>query len=88
MTIGGRGSNGHGVAVDGDADLVQQVLGLLAVERGVAQVDQHQVHVGAAGEHRDAGLGDVGAGQPLGEDPGAGQRALLALGELLRCRRS
>src|SRR5690606_31737007 len=33
---------GHGVAVHGDADLVQEVLRLLAVERRVAQVDQDQ----------------------------------------------
>ena len=47
----------HGVAVDGDADLVQAVLGLLAVELGLAQVDEHEVHVGAAGQHVDAVAG-------------------------------
>ena len=47
----------HRVAVDGDADVVQAVLGLLAVELGVAQVDEHEVHVGAAGEDVDAVAG-------------------------------
>ena len=78
----------HGVAVDGDADPVQPVLGLLAVQLGVAQVHQDQVHVGAAGDHGDPGRGDVGRQQPLGEDPGALQRALLAVLELLGRRRS
>ncbi len=40
---------GNGVAVDGDADLVQQILGGLSVQRRVTQVDQHQMDVGAAG---------------------------------------
>ena len=53
--VGGRGSNGHRVAVDGDADLVQPVLGLLAVEVGLAQVGEHEVDVGAAGEHVHSG---------------------------------
>ena len=42
------------VAVDGDADLVEKVLTLLAVELRVAQVDEHEVDVGAAGEDADA----------------------------------
>ena len=74
---------GDGVAVDGDADLGQAVLGLLAVELGVAQVDEHEVHVGAAGEHVDrAGR----AQQLIGERLGAGHRALLALAEELGLR--
>ena len=42
----------NGVAVHGDSDAVQPVFGLLAVEFGFAQIDQHQVHVGAAGRPR------------------------------------
>lgn len=52
---------------------MEPVLGLLAVQLGVAQVDQDQVHVGAAGEDGDAHLGDVRLDQALGEDPGAVQ---------------
>ena len=76
----------HGVAVDRDADLVQAVLGLLAGQLGlaVAQVDEHQVHVGAAGEHVDA---VAGAEQLGGERLRAGDRAALALGEQLARRR-
>jgi hypothetical protein len=37
------------------------------------------VHVGAPGEDRDAGLGDVGGGEPLGEDAGALQGAVAAI---------
>ncbi len=59
VTIGGRGSNGHRVAVDGDADLVEQIFALLAVELTVAQVDEHQVDIGATGQYRYPGLGDV-----------------------------
>src|SRR5699024_5334618 len=44
----------NGIAVNGDANLVQQILRLLAIELGVAQVSQHQVNIGAAGEHLDA----------------------------------
>ena len=65
-----------GVAVDGDADVVQPVLGLLAVEVRVAQVDQHQVHVGAAGQHVHAAREQL-----LAHDPRARARALLALAE-------
>ena len=84
MTIGGRGSFGIGVAVDRDADLVEPVLGLLAVQLGVAQVDQDQVHVRAAGQHGDARARPTsGLDQPLGEDAGAVQGALLALLELV-----
>ncbi len=64
-----------GVAVDGDADLVQPVLGLLAVQLGVAQVDQHQVDVGAAGAAPTMpGVLHVRLRQPLGEDLRAAQR--------------
>jgi hypothetical protein len=52
-TIGGRGSNGTALRLTVMPMVVQAVLGLLAVELGVAQVDQHQVHVGAAGQHVD-----------------------------------
>jgi hypothetical protein len=74
---------GDGVAVDRDADPVQPVLGLLTVQLRVAQVDQDQVHLGAAGQHRDPGLLHVVGHQPAGEHPGAVQRPLLALPELL-----
>ena len=62
---------------------MQQILCLLAVECAVAQVNEHQVHVGATGEHRDTGLGDILTGEPVGEDLGTGQSAALTLGELL-----
>ena len=45
----------YGVAVDRDTDGVEPVLGLLAVDGRVTQVHQHQVDVGAAGEHGDPG---------------------------------
>ena len=73
----------HGVAVDRDADLVQHVLGLLAVELRVAQVGEHQVHVGAAGEHVDAAGARVLGGQAVGQDLRAADGALLAVAELL-----
>src|SRR5580704_10914006 len=46
----GTGVEGDGVAVDGDADVVQAVLPLAARELGahVAQIGEHEVHVGAA----------------------------------------
>ena len=50
VTIGGRGSNGTALRLTVMPDRVQEVFGLLAVELGVAQIDQHQVHVGAAGQ--------------------------------------
>ena len=71
------------VAVDGDADLLEPVLAVLAVEAGRAEVDQHEVHVGAAGEHVDA-VGD----QLLGEGLGVGDRLTLAGAERLGLRRS
>ena len=79
-TIGGRGSNGTALRLTVMPIRVQPVLALLAVELGVAQVDQHQVHVGAAGDHGDTGGGDIGGQQPLGEDLGAPSR--------VRCCRS
>lgn len=45
---------GHRVAVDGDANFVQQVFGLLAVELGLDEINEDQVHVGAAGDQLDA----------------------------------
>ena len=88
VTIGGRGSNGTALRLTVMPTAVQEVLGLLAVQLGVAQVHQDQVHVGAAGQHGDAGFGHVGGVQALGDDPGAFQHALLALLEFLACRRS
>lgn len=71
-----------GVAVDRDADGVQDVLRLLAVEGGVAEVHEDEVDVGPAGEDRDAVLGDVGPGEALGDDAGPLEDALLAFLEL------
>ncbi len=72
----------HGVAVDGDLDLVQPVLCLPAGELRLrlAQIDEHEVHVGAAGEHVDA---VAGLQQLLGERARALHGATLALGEQL-----
>src|SRR5690606_4480084 len=71
------------VAVDRDAGGVEEVLGLLAVEAGVAQVDEDEVDVGTAGDDGDAGLADGGLHEPLGDDPGALEGAALPVGELL-----
>src|SRR3954468_10364241 len=72
---------GHGVAVDGDADVVQPVLGLLAVELGVAEVDEHEVDVRAAREDVYADLKQL-----LGHRLRAGHGALLTLAEELGLR--
>ena len=66
MTIGGRGSNGTALRLTVMPIVVQAVLGLLAVELGLAQVDEHEVHVGAAGQDVDA---VAGAQQLLGDAP-------------------
>ena len=47
---------------------MQEVLGLLTVQRTVPQVDEDEVHVGAAGQHRHARLGDIVTRQPFGQD--------------------
>ena len=60
---------------------MQPVLGLLAVQGGLAQVDQHQVHIGAAADHVDPGRAGVVGQQPVGQQPGAGQGALLSFPE-------
>ena len=49
------GVEGNGVTVDGNTDLVQQILGLLTVELGVDQVNKDEVHVGAARDQLDTG---------------------------------
>jgi hypothetical protein len=67
----------------GDADLVEPVLGLLAIQFRLAEVAEHEMHVGPAGEHRHA---VAGAEQLLGHRLGAGDRAALALAELLGLR--
>ena len=69
---------GDRVAVDGDPDLLEPLLGVLAVEALDGDVDEHEVDVGAAGEHVDP-AGD----QLLGEGPGVGDRLPLARAELL-----
>ena len=71
---------GHRVAVDRDADVVEAVLGLLAVELRLAQVDEHQVHVGPARQHVDT---RAGGEQFLGQRLGTGHGAALALAEEL-----
>ena len=50
VTIGGRVSNGMALRLTVMPPPCEPVLGLLAVERGVRQVQQHQVVVGAAGD--------------------------------------
>ena len=85
VTIGGRGSNGTALRLTVMPIVVQPVLGQLAVELGVAQVDQHEVHVGAAGEDVDA---VAGAEQLLGDRLRARHGAALALAERLGLRRS
>ncbi len=67
---------GHGVAVDRDVDLVQQVFGLLAVDHGIPQVDEHEVHVGAARADRDAGRRHIGLRQPLRDEVRTAQDTL------------
>ena len=48
VTNGERGSNGTVFLFDRDAGAVERLLGDLAGELGAAQVDQHEVVVGAA----------------------------------------
>ena len=69
VTNGRAGVVGDGVLVQRDAGLVERRLGLLAGELGVegAQVDEHQVVVGAA-RHEAEAL----AGQRLGQRRGVG----------------
>ncbi len=81
VTIGGRGSNGTALRLTVMPMLSQPVLGLLAVELGLAQIDEREVDVGAAGEQVDA---VAGIEQLLGDGLGAVERALLALLEGLR----
>ena len=86
VTIGGRGSNGTALRLTVMPIVVQAVLGLLAVELGLAQVDEHEVHVGAAGQHVDAVAGAAAARSAT--RLGAVDRALLALAEQLARARS
>ena len=62
-TIGGRGSIGTALRLTVMPIAVQPVLGLLAVELGVAQVDQHQVHVGPAGQHAECRAAPASGGR-------------------------
>ena len=62
---------------------MQQVLGLLTVQLGVAQIHDDQVHVRTTGQHGHPVLGDIGGVQALGQDLGALNGAALALGEVL-----
>ncbi|OEI67447.1 molybdenum cofactor biosynthesis enzyme [Curtobacterium sp. ER1/6] len=65
---------------------MEEVLGLLAVDLGLAQVDEHQVHVGATGEDVDAGGLRVVLREPVRQRLRATERALLAVLELGRRR--
>ena len=75
---------------------MQPVLGLLAVELGLAEVDEHEVHVGAAREdvHAPASARGLvtaslaGLQQLLGDGLRARHGALLALLEDVGLRRS
>ena len=82
MTKGDSGSKGHGVLVGRDVDLAHQQVGHLAGEADRAQVEQHQVVVGAAGDHGDAALLDPGRPGPgrCGSPAGcrSGRRAAAA----------
>src|SRR5471030_836359 len=69
----------HSVAVDGDTDRVQDVFGVLAVDGGLAQVDENEVHIGAAGEDVDSSGLHVRSHQTLREDLRAANGALLAI---------
>ena len=62
---------------------MQPVLTLLAVELGAAEVDQDEVDVGAAGQHRDPGRCHIRTQQTVGEDAGTGERPALPLREVL-----
>ena len=81
VTIGGRGSNGTALRLTVMPIECSRSSAALPVQVGVPQVDQHQVHVGAAGQHLDAGVGDVGLDQPLGQQPGAADGPFGPLGE-------
>ncbi len=71
-----RGSS-NGVAVDGRP--VQQILGLLTVELGVNQVNEDEVHVGAARDQLDASLlSCIVSAQALSDDLRALEGAALA----------
>jgi hypothetical protein len=86
VTIGGRGVVRHGVAVDREADVTQQILGGLAVQRRIAKIGEHEVDVRAAGDDADTRPFDVGAQQSVGDDAGARKRAALPVGEFRRRR--
>ena len=85
VTHGGRGSNGTALRLTVMPASCRRSSACWPSRSECAQVDEHQVHVGAAGEHGDAGRGDVRRGEPLGDDAGAVERALLAVLELLAC---
>src|ERR1035437_2035534 len=70
----------NGVLVDGDADLIEEVLGLFARHAEGRDVHEHQVVVGAAGD-------DTGAlfGQGLRQELRVGDRLALVLAVLLGC---
>ena len=73
----------HGVAVDGELDLGEPLLGVLARPVGRAQVDLEQVRVGAAGEHLEAARLQL-----VGERVGVRAHLPLVVAERLGHRRS
>ena len=62
---------------------MQQILCLLAIQLGISQVSQDQVHVGAAGEHVHASRLSILRGKALRQNASTLQGALLALLKLL-----
>ena len=58
---------------------MEKVLRLLAIELGVTQVRQHEVHVGTTGEDVDTCLGAILSGQALSQNASTFQGALLTL---------
>ena len=54
VTNGERVSNGHGVSIDRDARFVKRFLRDLAGQLRFAQIDEHQMIVGAVGSQAKA----------------------------------
>lgn len=71
------------VAVHGDSDVMESVLGLLAVQFGLAQVHENEVDVGAARDHVDACGCCVVGQQSIGQDLRAFEGALLPFPKVL-----
>ena len=78
VTNGDRGIVRNGVLVERDSGAVQRVLGVLAGQLGIetAQVDEHQVVVGATAKQAGTLLG-----QALCQRPGVGHDLMGVVGE-------